>query len=138
MPTKKTKTVEITYWDCGNPKHCHRTLDVAKRCEAKKARKTANLTFHQGVAWPKRLHRKLAIAEAIISGKTGREAGKAAGISGPRALSIVPEVLGHVRRKFGKPPFEDEFHYPSLKEVREHASWWLERISQMKTYSAQH
>lgn len=120
-PKKKTRFIEVEYWDCGNDSHCHRTEAVAKRCIEKAANKISKP--------PKEVmyRRNIYAARAVINGETLKATGKDIGISSGRVREIVCKILSmslHPSRNPGEPPCS---HY-ELKDVRRHKEYWLARV----------
>jgi hypothetical protein len=80
---KKIKTVEITYWTCAKPEHCHQTADVAQKCIDKTV-----LSPKETNVWTRQNRRKI-LADRR-SGMSYAEIGrKWKGITGTQAKSVI-------------------------------------------------
>lgn len=126
MPvTKKTYTQKITYWDCGTDKgHRHQTKETATDCFYKEKNRK-----------PKRqkvddFDRNKKIAIDVFNGKTFEEVGKSNKVGKERIRVIFWRIFRPIHKRtwdFSDAPCVP--HQCTLKELRVHKDYWIDRIS---------
>lgn len=80
-PVLRTETTVREYYDCGNPKHRHQTLEVAVRCLALQKKRASPKKPHN--VWTSSAYRSL------LMRRQAGETLKAIGIT----LGVTPEVI---------------------------------------------
>lgn len=124
-PTMRKTWVEVTYWDCGNPDHRHKTEEIAAKCMEKNANKKPQTPVNV------RRARWIAAMRAVICGATWKEAGTSIGVSGGRCQQIVRKVMRmsmHPKLLSGPVPDND---YWDVREARKQREFWLAQADVM-------
>ncbi|NKI17391.1 hypothetical protein HCU74_08175 [Spongiibacter sp. KMU-166] len=124
--SKRTKWIEIEYWDCGIDSHTHRTEAVASAC-IEKQEKRSPLPDKKT-----RYKRQVYAARRVLEGDTFTKVGKDLGISGGRVSQIFDKTMRMARH----PSRLDvdtipEGNYWELKHLRENKEFWLRQIQKM-------
>jgi hypothetical protein len=103
MATKRTQTVAVEWWDCGNPDHKHRTREVAERCEARRERGESKF---QPRSKEDRVRRIILAMQSRYDGCTFKAVGETLGVSAGTAKQIIWRGLrmsNYERLRYGNP-----------------------------------
>jgi hypothetical protein len=129
-PKKRTRWIEIGYWDCGMNAHSHKSETAAQNCITRQEASQRAKSRPQKEALKAR---RLLAARMVINGDTFAKAGKDIGVSGGRCNQIVRQVLRQsMHPRFGNnvlpcSPYD-------IAEVRLHADYWLGRLADLEDH----
>ena len=123
-PVRRSVMIEVSWWDCGDDAHRHKTEEVAMRCLLKSgalARRhaKANLT-----------RRNLAITRSVLNGETLRDVGISVDLSPERCRQITWKTLRLIAGKIGL--FDNMRPYQIVPTARKHKDKILECIDEIE------
>ena len=126
---KRTKLVEIEYWDCGNPNHNHGSKDVAERCIEKQKRTTG----HVRMSKDQYTLRNIKVTRMLIDGASLKEVANYIGKSTTTARSCVYRAL----RATGVAKREDwtskkPYYYDTIREIQAAKDFWLPALDDLE------
>lgn len=124
---KKTKLIEIEYWDCGMGSCNHRTESGANRCIDKQKKYPAIAMSKNG-----RNRRQICITKEVLEGRSMREVGEEFGVSGSRVRQIFEKTMRLARRPSvrGEDKIPEGENY-SLNDLRKNKSFWLRQVEKL-------
>lgn len=120
-PIKRTKMIEVEYWDCGKPDcHLHKTELAAAICMAR-------LKYGKE-AWDQKLRdgwvRNLDLFRMVVNGMTFKAAGERYSITPGRARDVCEKIRRAIqRREMLNPELPNRCY--AIQQIREHAGFWL-------------
>lgn len=123
---KRTKWVEIEYWDCGIDSHTHKTEAVANACIDKQKKATTRPDKKS------RQKRKIYAARMVLNGDTFSKVGKDLGITGSSVKQIFDQIMRMARHpsRLGDDTLP-EGNYWELQNIRENKEFWLCQVQKI-------
>jgi len=131
---KRTKLVEIEFWDCGNPNHNHKTKAVANRC----IEKQKMMTGHIRISKNQYTLRNIRVTRMLIDGASITEAANYIGKSKTTARACVYRALRATcaaNEEGWIYSFNDDnrpYYYDTIEQIQKAKNYWLPKLDELE------